>query len=146
MKAVSIGAEWETHLKTIARFQNIVPISLDRPAQWSPQGYRKQKAQFDFIFLGPNAKVICFDAKTTGLKRFPCDKINPDQLKHLMDAGQNCPSGYLVWFRPVDKIVWFSWQELFRIITGPDRSLVPERGLFLGPFQTFKFQPIFDLR
>ena len=145
MKAALVGKEWETHLTTRARFEGIVPISLDRKASWTPRGFQKQKAQFDFIFIGRNAKVICFDAKTTGQPRFQIGKINTDQLKHLMDAGQNCPAGYLVWFRRGDKIVWLNWQVLFQAISAA-QAILPENGVVLGGFHSFKLAQIFEMR
>ena len=147
IKSALVGKEWESHLDTIARTQQIVPLNIDPPGKFiRGVGFRKPKSKFDRIFIAPGAKAIFCDAKTTGSKSFSCSKINIDQLKALMDVGRNAPAGYIVWFRNGDQIVWFNWQLLYQTVTGPVKHLKPEQGILLGGLLSFRFQPVFDLK
>ncbi len=147
IKSALVGGEWESHLDTAARLQNIVPVNLDPPGKFiRGVGFRKPKSKYDRVFVSAGAKAIFCDAKTTHSKSFSCSKINLDQLKALMDVGRNAPAGYIVWFRTGDQVIWFNWQLLYRTVTGPVKHLKPEQGIHLGGLLTFRFQPVFDLR
>jgi len=92
------------------------------------------KSPFDFI-AAKDGQTVCFDAKTIDSKTFPRSQINFDQVEKLELIGQGTEAGYVIWFRPSDRVVFFDWRRLSSIVRGD--SLKDDEGLYLGDGNSF---------
>lgn len=88
------------------------------------------RSPFDFI-AARDGTVVLFDAKTVATKTFSKSACKPHQIEALArfwSAGLR--AGYVVWFRPIDSVVFFGADSLKRL---PQRSSLKESdGIALG--------------
>jgi penicillin-binding protein-related factor A (putative recombinase) len=91
---------------------------------------RKRSQPFDF-FAVKHGKALFFDAKSTDKTTFAFSQVNKDQLNCLMAIHQEgFKSGYLVHFRQIDRVVFFS-SEILMSLKARD-SLRPDDGIKTG--------------
>lgn len=125
------GTQWELLFQRMAFRENIAIVRIEDGCR--RVGLKKiipVKQMCDYI-LSCNNRTAIIDTKTTDAKTFPYSKINPDQVKkmHYL-ADQGTIAGYVVWFRELDKIVFYSTRDLLDI--QEQESLEPCDGTILG--------------
>ncbi len=93
---------------------------------------RKVSQPFDFFAIKEESLAIFFDAKSNDKDTFQYTSIKQNQLQNLLKIEQSFPAGYLVFFQPIDQIVFFNASQLktlkFR------QSLKPSDGINIGSF------------
>lgn len=82
------------------------------------------------------------DTKSLNDIRFPHSLINPHQLKHLKSVGDLCPAGYVICFRPINRVYFAHWFHLEQL--QPRESLKPEQLIDLGPVNFFDVKKVFS--
>lgn len=94
----------------------------------------KTKSPFDFI-IGQNGKNAAIDCKTVQGKSFAYSSIDNSQLKWLSYTSNTMVSGYVVWFRETDDVVFFN----HKLLAGLKKreSLKYCEGLALGSISRF---------
>lgn len=97
------------------------------------------KTPFDFIITARGLSAV-IDCKTIDSETMTYSFIKDHQLDALLDMGVSINSGYVVWFRPVDCVVFFSAFRMNRL--KPDQSLKFTDGLQLGSVSDFNTEPI----
>lgn len=100
------------------------------------------KTPFDFIIC-KDGKAATLDCKTINSDRFAFSQIDESQLKHLSDMGEHLASGYLIWFRATDHVVFFSHKKLMQLT--PGNSLTECDGFSLGLVDFFNPEHILDM-
>ncbi len=136
------GKAFENTFKVVCQSKGMKAIKVPEAGRWIGRGaFKPVPGLCDFIIIKSGA-VAFVDTKTTGDGVFKASAINKDQLEHLIGVGDMCPAGYVVHFRVFDKVVFFSWKVL--MLTPPDSSLKPERGIFLGNLTNFNPVEIFS--
>ena len=93
------------------------------------------KSPFDFL-ITHEGRSACVDTKTTMGKTFAHSMVVTHQLKWLQFTGPSIPSGYVIWFREPNQVVFFDHLILGNLKKG--QSLKPADGVLLGPIENFK--------
>jgi hypothetical protein len=150
------GNAWEQVFKRAAILAGFATIHL--PGGANPTGRRDAKGRpilfpvkmpFDFRLSKPLTPIVSegmiyasafsgsFDTKTIDGKTFPYSAITPHQLESLYsEECAGCCAGYIVYFRPENRVVFFSAGKLAAV--RPRESLSPEDGLDLGSVYELK--------
>lgn len=135
-KSQRIGKSWENILRHACRVQLVELVRIpDGCRQVGPRLVRV-KSPFDWIMASPpieigDAAAGCYsahvDTKTiTGAKLARCD-LPQHQLEDLVRLNRASVTGFLVWFRPSDRVVFFDAQVALL------RTSIPmEEGLDIG--------------
>ena len=131
LKAKREGKSWEN---TFESFCNLTGVNCIR----IPDGCRslgkfklmRVKSPFDFV-LGYGDKIACVDLKSFGSgKNLTHSQIDSNQLHNLHKISRDGIAGYVVNFRSIDKIVFFSATQMLNIMK--NNSLSYEEGMPLG--------------
>ena len=133
--AKQIGQRFEEILHNMCGHQAITCIRIPDGCKQArgPQGYKllRVKSPFDFVLL-KSGLAITVDAKTIDSERFTYSDIKQHQVQSLLNCAKNAhTSGYIVWHRPTDAVVFYSVFTLAAL--RPRTSLTPENGILLGP-------------
>lgn len=103
----------------------------------------RARSPFDFVAFH-KGYAIAFDAKSVDAETFPCSSIDRAQLHHLLRCEPEVSSsGYLVYFRPSRKVVFFEASTLNRVTRG--RSLRAEDGYDLGDIDWIRLRDLFHV-
>ena len=99
------------------------------------------KQACDYVLMS-NGRPAFIDTKSFGSgQTFPLANINKDQVfKINYMCGFGAYGGYVVWFRKIDKVVFFD-AELLRIAT---EGIHWEEGLYLGPIENINLERIYE--
>jgi len=94
------------------------------------------KGLLDFMVISPQGIVGYFDTKSFGGDRFAYSDIDEGQLKMVDTFNKwNVPSGFVVYFRDMDRVVYYKAGDLYR--KGPRSSFGPVDGQFIGTLFSF---------
>lgn len=96
------------------------------------------KSPFDFV-LSKNGQSIFFDAKTYDQECVNTSQLNYRQLEILyaLEFDAKEPAGYVIYFRPVNKVIFFPASILLTLKT--DQSLHHSKGVDLGSIYSLDF-------
>lgn len=130
--AQSQGSQFEALLESAALAEGFVSIRIpDGCRQLGPHKIQRVKTPFDFVFVKSPEQTIYADAKTTSSKTFNYAAITEHQIYILNKLEKKgVKSGYIIYFREIDKIIFFSSEQLKSL--APRESLKPENGILLG--------------
>ncbi len=100
------------------------------------------RTPFDFIIC-KDFRSATIDCKTIVGNTFTYSMCDPRQVTTLSEMGEHIPSGYVVWFRESDRIVFFS-HIILRALQQRG-SLSDTSGLYLGQIDSFNPTKILNL-
>ncbi len=145
-KAYKYGAGFEEAVKTILKSKGYILIKI-------PNGAKMVRAKMGGTFLVPikspfdflavrEGKAICFDCKTYQKNTIAHSDLKPHQVHSLYQiyAYGKLWAGYIVYFRPSDKIVAFSSKVLWALT--PNNSLNESDGILLGSLGDFSLNEL----
>lgn len=92
------------------------------------------KTPFDFLITANGLSAVV-DCKTIDGRTMSYSFIKDHQLDALLNAGRSINSGYIVWFREVDAVVFFSAFRMNKLKEGQSLDFVD--GLQLGSVSEF---------
>lgn len=124
-----------------------IPDGCDTKKVRGPRGWETKivriRTPFDFVAFRGGRGVV-FDAKTVDGETFPHSAIKEHQLISLIScADHTTRAGYLVWFRPIDTVVWFSHMRLQAL--APRQSLAPSDGsIQIGRAMAMRLESLFE--
>jgi len=99
------------------------------------------KGELDFKLITQNGRVGYFDCKTYSENYFTYSEIDKDQLERSILYNElNAPSGFVVWFRPENKILFYSGKSIQKL--GPRSRFDSSNGILLGRFEQFNLNMI----
>lgn len=129
--AKKIGAYFESFIRHGFNKIGASIVSIPSGCKWITFNRAiSVQTPFDF-FACKNGVAIAFDAKTVDKNTFSKSEMKDHQVKALYDLERSkMLAGYLVWFRPDDKIVFYKSSLLFNL--KPRCSLKPCDGVSLG--------------
>lgn len=135
MKAQAVGEQFEHMLKVPAQMMGATLVRMPDGCRTVRRGdaltNMRVKTPFDYILARKGQPCAFFDAKTVAGKSFSYSAINQDQVQWLrLLKHQGMCAGYVVWFRGVDRVVWYDVDQLRRL--QPRESLLPSDGVQLG--------------
>jgi len=139
IKAKKEGKGFESAFQTRCLVKGVSIIRIpDGRVQISQYQSYPCKTPFDYI-ISFNNKTVVLDCKSVAEKSFPHSKIKSHQLDALRALNEmgGLMTGYLIYFRPLNKIVFFEQMVLSKLY--PGHSLLPEDGYNLGGI--FEFNP-----
>lgn len=132
------GRAFEEYFSDSCKRQGFVSIKLPLGAivygstSFGKPKFRLAKSPFDFIVggqIGGHAVAAYIDCKTNQGATFPRSLIDWKQVENLeLFSRFGHPSGYLVHFRKLEQIYFFSVKQLMSC----EGSLKPEHGVLLG--------------
>lgn len=108
-----------------------------------PQGrpvLTRVQTPFDFFFT-KNGKSSCIDCKSKESGNFAYSDLTMHQVMSLQKISKSINSGYVVFFRDKDKVVFFSAEKLN--LLKRRESLSADDGLLLGDSDDFNPEFIF---
>lgn len=136
------GKAFESTFETVCQVKGLKAIKVPEAGRWIGRGaFKPIPGLCDFIIIKDGLAAFV-DTKTTADGVFKASAINKDQLEHLIGVGDQCPAGYVVYFRQFDKVIFFSWKVL--MLTAANTSLKPDRGILLGGLMNFDPKQIFS--
>jgi penicillin-binding protein-related factor A (putative recombinase) len=135
------GKGFEGIFETVCQLQGLKVIKVPEAGRWIGRGaFKPIPGMCDFIIID-NGRVAFVDTKSIDQEVFPASLISPNQLEHLTSVGDVCPAGYVVCFRPIQRVVYFPWNVL--LATPARTSLSPADGIDLGQLSFFSVKKIF---
>ena len=99
------------------------------------------KSPFDFILEHDELGIGFLDLKTIATKKFPVALIKPHQMRILDRLSKNNIAGFLVWFRKVDRVVFFRADYAIK-----SAQLVMEDGLDIGDLSNMDLKKLMSSR
>lgn len=99
------------------------------------------KSPFDYI-VSNQVFAAFIDTKTTDKDRFAFSDINQSQVDELGKLDKAGPSGYVIWYREINCVVFYTTETLVNL--RPRQSLKFEDGLHLGGVKDFNLNIVFD--
>jgi hypothetical protein len=141
--AKRLGDQFETLLQNVAVSEGLESVRIpDGCKQLGKNKIKRVKTPFDFVFVKSQTEVIFADAKTSNGQTFAFSELTPHQVEALVNLSKKGVfAGYIVYFRGIDKIVWFEALKLSAL--NPRESLKPTDGVLLGSRFNFNFRGIF---
>ncbi len=139
------GKFFEECFERFARYCGLFPKKTELSARRIANGrVITLKSDLDYRLANRQGRVGYFDCKNFKGARFEFSDIDEDQLDRAVELNEwNVPAGFVVWFRGVNRISFFSG---LRIRSGGHRtSFGPADGLPLGSLETFDLKPLLPL-
>lgn len=97
---------------------------------------KELKSDLDYKVMRRGGRIGFFDCKTFDEAFFTYSKINPDQLDLSRRYNEwGFASGFVVWFRPIDRVVFYSGQLISD--RGPGTRFTPLDGTDIGCWSRF---------
>lgn len=97
----------------------------------------------DFTLI-KNGVVGFFDCKSFADDHFTFSTLSEHQVKRAVLYNDNrVPAGFVVWFRKIDLVVFFSGHAIE--CKGPGTRFYTEDGQTLGRFDNFDLKPILEV-
>lgn len=146
LEAKRNGEEFENLIKYNARKHGVVITQIPSGCRWV-SGVRAVAVPTDFDFIGwKNGRAIAFDAKSTNGNTFTKSMIKQHQAVKLyeIERDSNSMTGYLVWFKLKNEIVFFTASQLYNL--KPRTSLKVTDGLRVGSAPTFDIGSLFNAK
>lgn len=145
--AKSIGAGFENIFQASCNRHQVIVIRIPDgartyrdPRTGKPQ-LARVKSPFDFLITAGGQSAV-IDTKTVDSNRIGYAFIDENQMRNLLEAGKSINAGYVVWFRKIDAVVFFSAFRLRTVF--PGEGLGIEDGLHLGTGGDFNVRKIFE--
>lgn len=136
-----IGNAFENILEIPAKRSGISVVKIPSGVKWVMRRAIPVKTPFDFMFCRDGVAVF-LDAKSTSSSNFSKSMITDHQLSSLLELErQGFRAGYVVFFRGIDRVVFFSATQLNSLF--PRESLKPGQGMDLGSALTLELLPLF---
>lgn len=138
--AKKMGSNFEELFKAACNRAGLIWVRLpDGCKQYGtlPNGkplLHRVQTPFDFLITADGLSAV-IDCKTLDSDRMSYSFIKDHQLEALLDCGRSINSGYIVWFREVDAVVFFSAFRLNKL--KPGQGLGFADGLQLGTVSDF---------
>jgi penicillin-binding protein-related factor A (putative recombinase) len=144
LKPQASGKQFEVLFEKIALMRGFYPVRIpngfqitrDRPLR----GFMV-KSPFDFILEHDELGIGFLDLKTIATKKFPVALIKPHQMRILDRLSKNNIAGFLVWFRKVDRVVFFRADYAIK-----SAQLVMEDGLDIGDLSNMDLKKLMSSR
>lgn len=145
------GKAWEQIILARARSNGLLAEKIQLSAFFiGGGGVKVVKSDLDFRVLNRAGRVAFFDAKTYSQAFFDYSDLlaakepKDHQINRtLLYQGWGVSSGFLVWFRPVDRVSFFTGDRIAQ--AGPGSRFTPLDGLCLGTVQSFSLKSILEL-
>jgi hypothetical protein len=142
LKAKRNGDNFENMVEYQARRQGWTIESIPSGCKWiAANKIIAVPTPFDYVAAKKEYGAIFFDAKTTDGKTFVKSALKPHQVNSLYTfelAGIR--SGYLVWFKEIDSVVFFCASKLKALKSNCSLSI--EDGIFIGCGRSFELKGI----
>lgn len=104
--------------------------------------YKVVKSNLDMTLISTEGQVGFFDCKSFEAEFFTYSDLNPDQVKRaVLYNNWKVPSGFVILFRPINRISFFTGQQIVQ--AGPGSRFLPLDGLELGRLESFDLRPLF---
>lgn len=141
LKAKHAGATFEKIFKTAASRERVhcerMPDGCRRVSKFK---LIQVRTPFDYI-IASYGRVAFIDVKTFEHEHLRHSDIKEHQLESLYNLGWHAPSGYVVWFRKSNSVVFYPWNLMVKIFK--KQSALPEAGRLLGKINDFSVKQIF---
>lgn len=138
------GEQFENMIKYhMSKLNGATIVQIPSGCKWVT-GFKAISVQTPFDFFACfDGLSFAFDAKTLDSITFSKSRIKPHQAEILYRLQKSkISAGYLVWFRPVDKVVFFMASQLIELKKGC--SLKVMDGLCVGSAKELNFEGIFN--
>ena len=126
------GARFEKTFEHFARLAGLLVVRQPLAFRWRQGGKAVAiRAELDYALVSRQGQVGWFDTKSWGGKAYPRSALTVHQVARAYTYNRyNVPSGFVVEFRALDAVVFFSGRMAQALTKG--RSLAPDDGLYLG--------------
>lgn len=141
--AKRIGSGWENRLVSQCSFYDLDVVRIpDGCKQVAAKRLIRVRTPFDFI-VADHYQAAFLDTKTVSKPSFGYTEIDQHQLSNLLKLwNKGHAAGYLIYFRPIDQVIFFNASLLAGIRRGS--GLFLPSGLNLGNIDNFNPCLIFD--
>lgn len=136
------GAQFEAAFVHRAGICGLWPIKQQLTFRYLGGGkIRPMRSELDFALVNRNGQVGYFDCKSFEGDSFARSAMNPAQVQRAMGYNAwSVPAGFVVWFRSVNEVAYFSGTRIARSARGCGFSV--HDGTLLGPLESFVLRPL----
>lgn len=136
------GVQFEKILEKHCNQQGVLFIKLPIGAKPIGRGrWIRQTSPFDYVLLHEGSAVF-LDCKSLDSKTISYSTLTEHQITSLSAIREHGSlSGYMVWFRPINQVVFFEVKTLLGL--KPRQSLSPQDGIYLGRFENIALGTLF---
>lgn len=137
------GKAFEDMFERLLLYQGFLPLKNRLSVKViGPNKFLPEKSQLDYTVISRKGDVGFFDCKSFVTNSIPFSHITKHQLeKALLYNEWAVCSGFIIWFRSMNLIVFFSGLVVNSLA---GKSLGPDNGIVLGPLENFQFKRVFD--
>lgn len=143
LKAKKIGDTFEQIFKVACKIKGVgvvrIPNGCTRVRSGASLRLIPCRTPFDYV-IAKDGFAAALDCKTIDQSTFSKSNVVPEQVESLAEIGQHIPSGYVIWFRPLDLVCFFPWQTLHSLSKG--QGLKPADGVELGQIDNIEVERI----
>lgn len=138
------GKLFESVFERMARYSGLLPLKNPLAARFIGKDRLKLiKTDLDFRLITRQGRTGFFDCKTFIKPYFDYSRIDSSQLERaILYNFWMVPSGFVVWFRTINDIRFYSGAMLDAI--GPGNRIKPEMGVPLGKLETLQLGRLFS--
>lgn len=139
------GNAFEEIFSRRAQSNGFYPSKIPHAAKFLFKGRIQMiKADLDFRLIRRDGKIGYFDTKTYVDSYFTFSELREDQVKRAIRYNElNVPAGFVVWFRTIDVVVFYSGKDVET--HGSGSRFDPSNGRVLGTIQSFDLRTLFGL-
>jgi hypothetical protein len=136
-KNASIGGGFEKIFESAAMHQGFLVCKNHLSAKFKYNGELELiPGELDFKIISKRGGIAFLDMKSFGDREFPFSSLKAHQVQRAGLYNEwNVVAGFIVWFRPIDTVVFYSGHDVQR--SGPGTSFAPEDGMILGGLANF---------
>lgn len=143
------GADFEEIFKRIAGFQHVLVLHNWLTARYTfykgSTHLQVVKGELDFRMIKRNGDVAYIDCKCYQDVKFNYSMLDEHQINRAVLYNEwNVPSGFVVMFVPVNRLVFFTGQMIAK--KGPGNSFGYQEGILLGTMTKCDMELIFKSR
>jgi penicillin-binding protein-related factor A (putative recombinase) len=147
LNAKNWGRAFEQDITLAGRKANLAVIRIPDGCETrrTPKGQIivRVRSPFDYVILKDTTAIV-FDAKTTQKNSFSKSDVTEHQIQSLHYCNDHAlQSGYLIWFRTLDEVAFFTVEQLKDLPRG--KSLKPTDGYILGRSGAINLDALFSV-
>lgn len=142
-----MGQQFEDLFKKQAQMQGFFVEKNYLPGQMTPFGFSMVKketfCELDWKLVHRNhGRIGFFETKSYDKTFFTFSELDAAQVaRSVLWNEMNVPSGFVVWFRPINMIFFYPGRQILK--GGPGNRFRADEGIYLGGYADFALGNLF---
>lgn len=136
------GNQFQNIFERMAKLNGLYAERNHLTAKFTYSGRtRVMKSELDYKLINREGRLGFFDCKSFEGSQFNYSMIEEHQVRRAAFYNQwRIPSGFVVWFRTPNRVVFYSGMQIF--LKGAGNSFTPDEGTQLGQYHNFDIKKL----